>query len=248
MSTSRPLPFRRRPQQPACRSDQVAPPGSKRLPAEAIFNLQSGAARYGRDPLPDRCPGSGGRLAQGRVTWPANDSQTASIDNEIAHLRGLDLDGLRARWRPRPASPSEPRRRSGRGDGPCSCRGRRALLPGPDRRAPAAAASSRDAAGPSFRSGCAYAAAGSPCFIATASETQNYSRFGPIRVRLGTERIALTGSGSSRRPLRRSATAARAESIAMSKAVMVLVLVVRSRACRTACVTRPSISIESSSS
>jgi hypothetical protein len=30
---------------------------------------------------------------------PANDSQTAAIDNEIAHLRGLDLDGLRARWR-----------------------------------------------------------------------------------------------------------------------------------------------------
>jgi hypothetical protein len=27
---------------------------------------------------------------------PANDSQTAAIDNEIAHLRGLDLDGLRA--------------------------------------------------------------------------------------------------------------------------------------------------------
>ncbi|MDF2972514.1 MAG: hypothetical protein K0R61_2964, partial [Microvirga sp.] len=26
---------------------------------------------------------------------PANDSQTAAIDNEIAHLRGLDLDGLR---------------------------------------------------------------------------------------------------------------------------------------------------------
>jgi hypothetical protein len=30
---------------------------------------------------------------------PANDSQTAAIDNEIAHLLGLDLDGLRARWR-----------------------------------------------------------------------------------------------------------------------------------------------------
>jgi hypothetical protein len=90
---------------------------------------------------------------------PANDSQTAAIDNEIAHLRGLDLDGLRARWRPRPASPSEPRRRSGRGDGPWSCRGRRALLPGPDRRAPAAAESSGDAAGPSFRSGCASALA-----------------------------------------------------------------------------------------
>jgi hypothetical protein len=30
---------------------------------------------------------------------PANDSQTAAIDSEIAHLRGLDLDGLRARWR-----------------------------------------------------------------------------------------------------------------------------------------------------
>ena len=30
---------------------------------------------------------------------PANDSQVAAIENEIAHLRGLDLDGLRARWR-----------------------------------------------------------------------------------------------------------------------------------------------------
>ena len=29
----------------------------------------------------------------------ANDSQTAAVENEIAHLRGLDLDGLRARWR-----------------------------------------------------------------------------------------------------------------------------------------------------
>src|SRR5829696_7330499 len=29
----------------------------------------------------------------------ANDSQTAAIENEIAHLRGLDLDALRARWR-----------------------------------------------------------------------------------------------------------------------------------------------------
>ncbi|MFL5121315.1 MAG: DUF2924 domain-containing protein [Microvirga sp.] len=29
----------------------------------------------------------------------ATDSQTAAIENEIAHLRGLDLDGLRARWR-----------------------------------------------------------------------------------------------------------------------------------------------------
>jgi hypothetical protein len=30
---------------------------------------------------------------------PANDSRVAGIENEIAHLRGLDLDGLRARWR-----------------------------------------------------------------------------------------------------------------------------------------------------
>ena len=30
---------------------------------------------------------------------PANDSRVAAIENEIAHLRGLDLDGLRARWR-----------------------------------------------------------------------------------------------------------------------------------------------------
>ena len=29
----------------------------------------------------------------------ATDSQTAAVENEIAHLRGLDLDGLRARWR-----------------------------------------------------------------------------------------------------------------------------------------------------
>ena len=29
----------------------------------------------------------------------ANDSQTAAIENEIAHLRGLDLDALRALWR-----------------------------------------------------------------------------------------------------------------------------------------------------
>ena len=29
----------------------------------------------------------------------ANDSQTAAVENEIAHLRGLDLDALRARWR-----------------------------------------------------------------------------------------------------------------------------------------------------
>ena len=29
----------------------------------------------------------------------ANDSRVAAIENEIAHLRGLDLDGLRARWR-----------------------------------------------------------------------------------------------------------------------------------------------------
>src|SRR5215207_9522963 len=34
----------RGPQQPACRFDQVLPPGSKRLRAEAIFNLQSGSA------------------------------------------------------------------------------------------------------------------------------------------------------------------------------------------------------------
>jgi hypothetical protein len=43
---------------------------------------------------------------------PANDSQTAAIDNEIAHLRGLDLDGLRARWRSqtgRTAPPHLPR-------------------------------------------------------------------------------------------------------------------------------------------
>jgi hypothetical protein len=30
---------------------------------------------------------------------PATDSQTAAVENEIAHLRGLDLPGLRARWR-----------------------------------------------------------------------------------------------------------------------------------------------------
>ena len=29
----------------------------------------------------------------------ANDSRVAAIENEIAHLRGLDLDGLQARWR-----------------------------------------------------------------------------------------------------------------------------------------------------
>ena len=29
----------------------------------------------------------------------ANDSSVAAIESEIAHLRGLDLDGLRARWR-----------------------------------------------------------------------------------------------------------------------------------------------------
>ena len=29
----------------------------------------------------------------------ANDSQTAAIESEIAHLRGLDLDALRALWR-----------------------------------------------------------------------------------------------------------------------------------------------------
>jgi len=29
----------------------------------------------------------------------ANDSRGAAIENEIAHLRGLDLNGLRARWR-----------------------------------------------------------------------------------------------------------------------------------------------------
>ena len=29
----------------------------------------------------------------------ATDSQTAAVENEIAHLRGLDLDALRARWR-----------------------------------------------------------------------------------------------------------------------------------------------------
>jgi hypothetical protein len=43
---------------------------------------------------------------------PANDSQTAAIDNEIAHLRGLDLDGLRAHWRSltgRTAPPHLPR-------------------------------------------------------------------------------------------------------------------------------------------
>ena len=30
---------------------------------------------------------------------PANDSRDAAIENKIAHLRGLDLGGLRARWR-----------------------------------------------------------------------------------------------------------------------------------------------------
>jgi Protein of unknown function (DUF2924) len=29
----------------------------------------------------------------------ARDSQTAAVESEIAHLRGLDLQGLRARWR-----------------------------------------------------------------------------------------------------------------------------------------------------
>ena len=29
----------------------------------------------------------------------ADDSRVAATENEIAHLRGLDLDGLRARWR-----------------------------------------------------------------------------------------------------------------------------------------------------
>src|SRR5215213_9965984 len=29
----------------------------------------------------------------------ATDRQTAVVENEIAHLRGLDLDALRARWR-----------------------------------------------------------------------------------------------------------------------------------------------------
>ena len=29
----------------------------------------------------------------------AGDSQTAAVESEIAHLRGLDLQGLRARWR-----------------------------------------------------------------------------------------------------------------------------------------------------
>ena len=42
----------------------------------------------------------------------ADDSQTAAIENEIAHLRGLDLDALRARWRSqtgRAAAPHLPR-------------------------------------------------------------------------------------------------------------------------------------------
>jgi hypothetical protein len=30
---------------------------------------------------------------------PANDSRVVALENEIAHLRGLDLGGLRARWR-----------------------------------------------------------------------------------------------------------------------------------------------------
>src|SRR5829696_1997286 len=29
----------------------------------------------------------------------ATNGQTAAVENEIAHLRGLDLDALRARWR-----------------------------------------------------------------------------------------------------------------------------------------------------
>src|SRR3954469_23998082 len=29
----------------------------------------------------------------------AGKDQTAALENEIAHLRGLDLEGLRARWR-----------------------------------------------------------------------------------------------------------------------------------------------------
>jgi len=42
----------------------------------------------------------------------AVDSRVAAIENEIAHLRGLDLDGLRARWRSltgRVASPHLPK-------------------------------------------------------------------------------------------------------------------------------------------
>ena len=30
---------------------------------------------------------------------PANNSRVVALENEIAHLRGLDLGGLRARWR-----------------------------------------------------------------------------------------------------------------------------------------------------
>src|SRR5690349_2264474 len=35
---------------------------------------------------------------QGGATGTAAD-QTTDVENEIAHLRGLDLEGLRARWR-----------------------------------------------------------------------------------------------------------------------------------------------------
>ncbi len=40
------------------------------------------------------------RLRQGgHEIMAVTDSQTAAVENEVAHLRGLDLDALRARWR-----------------------------------------------------------------------------------------------------------------------------------------------------
>jgi len=48
--------------------------------------------------LPHPCPSSSGSLPQGRL-MQVSSSQAAALANEIAHLRGLDREGLRARWR-----------------------------------------------------------------------------------------------------------------------------------------------------
>ena len=85
----------------ACRGDGLASPhhpGGADAPAPERPRSPEGEAGYGRDGLPDRARPRDPR-AQGRLIMAANDSQTAAVENEIAHLRGLDLDALRARWR-----------------------------------------------------------------------------------------------------------------------------------------------------
>src|SRR3954470_23987942 len=72
-------------------------PGSADALAPSGPRARQGQGRDRRDRLSDRRPWSHDAVPQGRVMDRAD--HFGGLEDEIAHLRGLDLEGLRARWR-----------------------------------------------------------------------------------------------------------------------------------------------------